>query len=176
MIDVLVVDDHPVVRAGLVALVSGAGDLRVVGEAGDGEEAVRLGTRPRPDVVLMDLSMPVLDGVGATRQLLAEHPRQWWCSPRSPTRRASRTRSLPAPSGTCSRTATRATCSPPSALPRRATPRSTLGSRAACCRVRRPRRSPVDGLSQREREVLQLVAQGMANKQVGRPSASASAP
>lgn len=74
---VLVVDDHPVVRAGLVMLVEGADDLTVVGEAGDGEAALALLAEQPPgsvDVVLMDLRMPVLDGAGATARIVAEHP------------------------------------------------------------------------------------------------------
>lgn len=65
-IRLLVVDDHPVVRAGLVAMLSSAPDMEVLGEAGDGDEAIRLTADLRPDVVLMDLRMPVLDGVSAT--------------------------------------------------------------------------------------------------------------
>jgi DNA-binding NarL/FixJ family response regulator len=73
-IRVLVVDDHPVVRAGLAGLLAGEPDLDVVGEAGDGAEAVRLVGELRPDVVLMDLRMPVLDGVAATEAIRAGHP------------------------------------------------------------------------------------------------------
>lgn len=74
MIRVLLVDDHALIRAGLVALLDGADDLTVVGEAADGEQAVELALNTTPDVVLMDLSMPVMDGVTATRMLLAELP------------------------------------------------------------------------------------------------------
>ena len=70
-IRVLVVDDHPVVRAGIVGLLAGESDLAVVGEAGDGEEAVALAGSLRPDVVLMDLRMPRCDGVTATGRLVA---------------------------------------------------------------------------------------------------------
>jgi DNA-binding NarL/FixJ family response regulator len=69
MITVAVVDDHQLVRAGLRALLDAVADLEVIGEAGDGEQAVELVLRERPDVVLMDLSMPRVDGVAATRRL-----------------------------------------------------------------------------------------------------------
>lgn len=68
-ITVLLVDDHPVVRSGLRALLACAPDLLVVGEAADGREAVRETLRLAPDVVLMDLAMPLLNGVEATRQI-----------------------------------------------------------------------------------------------------------
>ncbi|GAA1872138.1 response regulator transcription factor [Myceligenerans crystallogenes] len=70
MIRVLVVDDHPVVRSGLIGMLTAEPDLDVVGEAGDGAEAVELARELTPDVVLMDLRMPVLDGVAATERIL----------------------------------------------------------------------------------------------------------
>jgi NarL family two-component system response regulator LiaR len=66
-IRVLLVDDHTVVRSGLGAVLMANDDFALVGEAGDGEEAVRLCERLQPDVVLMDLMMPVMDGVTATK-------------------------------------------------------------------------------------------------------------
>jgi DNA-binding NarL/FixJ family response regulator len=68
---VLVVDDHPVVRSGIVGMLAAEPDLEVVGEAGDGAQAVALAAELTPDVVLMDLRMPVLDGVGATSAITA---------------------------------------------------------------------------------------------------------
>ena len=67
----LVVDDHPVVRMGLVAMLSEHEDFEVVAEAADGAEAVAQAARHQPDVVLMDLRMPVLDGADATARLRA---------------------------------------------------------------------------------------------------------
>jgi DNA-binding NarL/FixJ family response regulator len=74
MTSVLLVDDHAVVRAGLAALLHGADHMEVVAQAADGQEGVELAARLRPDVVLMDLSMPVLDGVAATKRIVAEVP------------------------------------------------------------------------------------------------------
>lgn len=71
MIRLLIVDDHPVVRAGLAGLLSDESGLDVVGQAADGREGVRLATELRPDVVLMDLRMPGLDGVAATAEIVA---------------------------------------------------------------------------------------------------------
>jgi len=72
---VLVVDDHPVVRAGIVALLEAEPDLVVVAQADDGRDVVALAGQHAPDVVLMDLQMPVVDGVAATTALRAAHPR-----------------------------------------------------------------------------------------------------
>jgi DNA-binding NarL/FixJ family response regulator len=72
-IEVLVVDDDELVRAGMSLLLGSAGDLRVVGEAANGEQAVALARRLRPQVILMDLFMPVLDGIQAIHRLVDEH-------------------------------------------------------------------------------------------------------
>jgi DNA-binding NarL/FixJ family response regulator len=73
-IRVLVADDHPVVRTGLAAVIAQQADLELVGEAENGARAVALFREHQPDVVLMDLRMPVLDGVQATRTITSEFP------------------------------------------------------------------------------------------------------
>ncbi len=74
MTRVLVADDHPIVRGGIVGLFAAADDIDVVGEAVDGLDAVRLAIELEPDVVLMDLRMPGIDGDEATARILAVRP------------------------------------------------------------------------------------------------------
>ncbi len=74
MIRVLLADDHQLVRSGLAALLAGTEDIEVVGTAANGAEAVEMARRTNPRVVLMDLVMPVMDGVEATRRITAELP------------------------------------------------------------------------------------------------------
>ena len=74
-IRVLIADDHPVVRQGIAVLLSVQDDMIVTGEAADGEEALRLAGELRPDVVLLDLKLPVLDGVEVLRRLPARSDR-----------------------------------------------------------------------------------------------------
>lgn len=74
MIRVLVADDHPIVRGGIVSLLGASDDIEVVGEATDGLEAVRLAASLEPDLVLMDLRMPGIDGDEATSRILAAQP------------------------------------------------------------------------------------------------------
>jgi DNA-binding NarL/FixJ family response regulator len=71
---ILLADDHPVVRDGLRALLEREADMSIVAEAADGREAVRLAEEHSPDVVIMDLAMPILNGIEATRRIVAKRP------------------------------------------------------------------------------------------------------
>ena len=73
-IRILVCDDHPVVRSGLRGMIQSQPDLEVIAEAGEGGQAVALATRLQPDIVLMDLRMPRMDGVTATEAIKSKHP------------------------------------------------------------------------------------------------------
>ena len=165
MIRVLLVDDHQLVRAGLQSLVDSAPDLTVVGTASDGEEAVRRVAELDPDVVVMDLSMPGMDGIEATRRICARHP-------------AVQVLVLTSFSdGDRVRSALDAGAvgfllkdSDPDELLQgvRAVARgeSPLDSRAARAMLQLRPTARGDDLTGREREVLALVTRGMANKQI----------
>jgi NarL family two-component system response regulator LiaR len=73
-IRVIIVDDHTIVRKGIRALLTEVEDIEVVGEAGDGQQALHLVEATRSDVILMDLVMPNMDGIEATQQITAQHP------------------------------------------------------------------------------------------------------
>jgi DNA-binding NarL/FixJ family response regulator len=74
-IRLLVADDHDLFREGLRALISTTEDMELVGEAASGEEAIAIAERQQPEVVLMDINMPDLDGIRATRQILRTNPK-----------------------------------------------------------------------------------------------------
>lgn len=73
-IRILIADDHLIVRMGLSLLISRQKDMTLVGEAENGEAAVRLAAETRPDVIIMDIQMPILNGTAATRRILSAHP------------------------------------------------------------------------------------------------------
>jgi DNA-binding NarL/FixJ family response regulator len=166
-VTVLLADDHHLVRSGLAGLVDGAEGLRVVGQAADGAQAVALCAELNPDVVLMDLSMPVLDGVEATRQVLAARPGTHVVVLTSFSDQARVADALAAGAvGYLLKD-----CDPRdlvAAVRSAARGDAPLDPRVARALLPKPSTSPADGLSARELQVLRLIGKGMANKQIGR--------
>ncbi len=167
VVRVLLVDDHALVRAGLAALLEVAEDIAVVGQAADGRQALDQATRTMPDVVLMDLSMPVLDGIAATRAILAARPATQILVLTSFADRHRVREALAA--GAIGY------------LLKDSTPEQVLAGIRAAARNQSPidprvartlltdgSLSPQAALSPRELDVLRLVANGLANKQIGR--------
>jgi DNA-binding NarL/FixJ family response regulator len=167
MIRVLVVDDHHLVRAGLITLLDAAAGIHVAGEAADGQQAVEVAAATAPDVVLMDLSMPVMDGVAATRRLLAELPGTRVVALTSFSDRQRVTDILTA--GATGYVLKDARPDDLLAAVRAAADGHVpLDPRVAAALL--PAREPQQAgqLSDREKQVLRLVAAGLANKQIAR--------
>ncbi len=165
MIRVVIVDDHAVVRSGLERLLSTAGDIIVVGAAADGREAIALVDEVEPDVVMMDLSMPQLDGVAATQQIAATHPGTAVVVLTSFSDTPRITAALQA-GAVGYQLKDAAPDELIAAVRAAAAGGAPLDPRVA--RVLLDRRAPTITLSTREIEVLRLVTTGLANKQIGR--------
>jgi DNA-binding NarL/FixJ family response regulator len=168
VIRVMVVDDHALIRAGLAALVDGQDDIRVVAEAENGAQAVEQAADSRPDVVLMDLSMPVLDGIEATRRIVAADPAVQVLVLSSFSDRNRVHDALTAGAiGYLLKD-----CEPADvvagirAAARRESPLDPRIARTLLTRQVHP--NPAAVLSRRELEVLALVAEGLPNKQIAR--------
>ena len=167
MIRVVVVDDHSLVRAGLINLLEAADDIEVAGEAADGQQALGVVSAAGPEVVLMDLSMPVLDGVAATRALVAADPDLAVIALTSFSDRSQVQAVL--------------TAGAVGYLLKDSEPRELLAAVRAAAAGHTPLDPRIAGLllptrtpdprsllSDREAEVLTLAATGLANKQIGR--------
>ena len=167
-IRILLADDHDVVRRGLTALLDGTDGFAVVGAAADGEEAVAMAGEHRPDVVLMDLSMPGVDGIEATRRLMAERPESRVVVLTSFSDRERILDALDAGAvGYLLKDAE------PDELLRgiaaAARGESPLAPKAAkAVLTARAESRPAAELTAREQEVLALLAEGLANKQIAR--------
>jgi DNA-binding NarL/FixJ family response regulator len=168
MIRVLIADDHGVIRDGLGRLIEALDDIELAGVAADGEEAVRLCRERTPDVVLMDLDMPRLDGIEATRQITAEHPKT---AVLVLTAFSDRQRILGAlKAGACGYLLKDAASTDVAdGIRAAARGESPLDPRAARTILNaRAEPDPLEGLSPREREVLALLVEGLPNKLIAR--------
>jgi two-component system, NarL family, response regulator LiaR len=170
-IRILVVDDHAVVREGLRAFLELQEEFEVVGEAGDGAEAVELAERLRPDVVLMDLVMPGLDGVGAMQRLRERLPSSRVIVLTS---FAEDDRLLPAiKAGAAGYLFKNAQPSELARAVRAAHAGEALLDPAVAARLvdaiaQAPGTEPSEQLTPREREVLELIGRGLSNKLIAR--------
>jgi DNA-binding NarL/FixJ family response regulator len=190
---IVIADDQASVREGLVLLLGGVGGIDVVGAAADGEQALDLVAEHQPDAILLDLHMPVLDGIGATRRLVAEHPgvaivvlttyvddasvlEALQAGARSYlTKDADRTdiaRALRAAAGGLTvfdpRVHATLLAAASSAAPAAPAPGPGPGGRPAGSGQTPAARPPdlPDGLTQREAEILSLIAQGLTNGEI----------
>ncbi|HYW29448.1 MAG TPA: response regulator transcription factor [Gaiellales bacterium] len=168
MIRVLVVDDHTIVRDGLVQLLAAAPDLEVVASAGDGPAAVELAAEHRPDIVLMDLSMPGMSGIEATRLIGERAPTSQVLVLTSFVDRDRVVEALDAGAiGYLLKDAEPAELI--DGIRSAARGESPLDPRAARTMLSAQRATgPLESLTDREREVLSLVADGLPNKRIAR--------
>jgi NarL family two-component system response regulator LiaR len=167
MIRVMLVDDHNVVRSGLATFLKAYDDLELVGEAKNGLEALNLCRKNKPDVILMDLKMPEMDGIAATRAILADYPDIKIIAMTSFEEEELVHGVLAA--GAISYLLKNVSSDELSkAIRDAASGRSTLSPEAARVLVQatRPANQPGYYLTEREREVLNLVVQGQSNQQI----------
>ena len=167
VIQVMLVDDHNVVRSGLATFLRAYDDLELVGEARNGLEAVNLCRQKKPDVILMDLMMPEMDGIAATRAILADYPEIKIIAMTSFEDEQLVQGVLRA--GAISYLLKNVTSDELAKAIRDAVSgKSTLSPEAASALVHatRPTNQPSYDLTEREMEVLNLVVQGHSNQQI----------
>jgi DNA-binding NarL/FixJ family response regulator len=168
MIRVVLADDHGIIRDGLGRLISALEDVELIGVAADGAEAVEQCRRLTPDVVLMDLDMPVLDGIEATRRIVAEHPATavLVLTAFSDRRRITGALEAGARGYLLKDLDAEHVADGIRAAARGGSP---LDPRAARTIIEaRTTPDPLAGLSEREREVLSLLVEGLPNKLIAR--------
>jgi len=166
-IRVMLVDDHNVVRSGLATFLKAYDDLQLVGEAKNGLEAIDLCRKKKPDVILMDLMMPEMDGIAATRAILADYPEIKIIAMTSFEEEELVQGVLAA--GAISYLLKNVTSDELAAAIRAASlGKSTLSPEAARVLVQatRPTKQPWLELTEREGQVLSLVVQGQSNRQI----------
>lgn len=167
---VLLADDHQLVRHGFAVFLNGQPDMEVVGEASNGREAVELSEQLRPDIVIMDVTMPELSGVEATRRVrenasnikvlaLSMHRDSVYV--REILRAGADGYLLKDSRGIDMLTAIRSVCNGEGYI-------SPAVSQAVLQDYRKQAKAPIDLLTARERDVLQLVAEGFTNKQIAK--------
>ncbi len=167
MIRILITDDHPVVREGLAGMLAGQPDFEVVGMAEDGDTAVKLHNELSPDVTLMDLQMPALDGVGAIEAIKAQHPSAHILVLTTYDSDADILRAIEAgATGYLLKDTPREELF--RAIRAAAAGESVLAPTVTARLMTRMRAPAEESLSAREIEVLQLVAKGNSNKDVGK--------
>ena len=167
-IRILLVDDHALVRQGFKMILGAQADMEIVGEAGNGREAIELAEQLRPDIVVMDVAMPELNGIEATRRMMTSLPHTRVVAlsmhkdsvyVRETLRAGARGYLLKdSPAGDLV-TAVRSVASGESYL-------SPGVSNAVLDDYRRHVTNPIDLLTTREREVLQMLAEGKTNKEI----------
>ncbi|WP_435243293.1 response regulator [Streptomyces cucumeris] len=166
-IRVVVVDDHAVMRAGVVALLEGQDDIEIAGEAGDGRAALELVERCAPDVALIDLRMPVLDGVGTTAEIVARYPHTQVLILTTYDTDQDIERGVEAGAiGYLLKDTTREQLV--DAIRSAARGETVLAPRVAEKLIARMRRPVQDPLTAREIEVLNAVADGLTNAEIGK--------
>ena len=167
---VLLAEDHTLVRAGLRALLDGLPNIEVVGEAEHGGEAVTMATQLRPDVVLMDLSMPILNGIEATRRVmkLRPRPRILVLSMHDDTEYVRQALSAGASGYLLKSAAVRELELALAAVVRGEVWISPAIARGVVDDLTRRNQTGHDALTPRQREILQLVAEGHTTKQIAK--------